>query len=202
MVVILLQSLTKNESRVIDFLLRNFREKNSINAIARRLDLSSRGAYKILKKLEKSKAIAPEKIGNAIYYKINLNEEIGVKLSEFILMQNELNAYLQIQAEDLMLLKNVSLSCVLFGSVLTKGKEAKDIDVLIVLEKKDVKKVSLVIDKIKSLKPKRIHEVLQTKDDLVKNIKKNDEVISDIIRTGKVLWGAEIILEAIKNGTG
>ena len=196
-----MQSFTKNESRVIDLLIRNFREKNSINEIGRRLSLSARGAYKILKKLEHIKAIMPEKIGNAIYYKINFNEEIGVKISEFALLQNGLNDYLQIQAEDLNPLKGISLSCILFGSVLTKGKEAKDIDVLIVLEKKDANKASSAIAKIKSVKPKRIHEILQTKEDLAKNIKKNDEVILEIIRTGKVLWGSEIIVGAIKDGS-
>lgn len=182
-------------------MIRNFREKNSINAIARRLNLSSRGAYKILKKLENIKAITPEKIGNAIYYKINFSEEIGVKLSEFVLVQNELNSYSQIQAEDLKPLKDIVLGCVLFGSVITKGKEAKDIDVLIILKKKDVSKVNSVLNKVKSLKPKKIHEVLQTKEDLINNIKKNDEVVLDIIKTGKVLFGAEIVVEAIKRGT-
>ena len=194
-----MQNLTRNESRTIDFLIRNFREKNSINEIARRLNLSSRGAYKILKKLEGIRVIMPENIGNAIYYRINFNEEVAAKLSEFVLVQNELNTYSQVQAVDLKQLRDISLSCILFGSILTKGKEANDVDILLIIEKKDLKKVISVLDKIKNLKPKKIHEMLQTKEDLINNIRKNDEVILDIIRTGKVLWGAEMIVGAIKN---
>ncbi|MBU0627645.1 MAG: winged helix-turn-helix domain-containing protein [Nanoarchaeota archaeon] len=196
-----MQSLTQNEARVMDFLIRNFQERNSVNEIGKRLELSPMGAYKILKKLEKINAVVPEKIGNALYYKPNLNEEIGAKLSELVLIQNNLSPYAQIQAEDLNPLKDSTLCCVLFGSVLTKGKEANDIDILVILEKKDFSRVSKELSKIKSLKPKKIHELMQTKEDLLKNIQKGDKVILDIIKTGKILWGAEIIVEAIKNGS-
>jgi len=185
----------------MDFLVRNFKERNSINEIGRRLDISPRGIYKILKKLENINAIKPEKIGNAIYYKVNLGDEIGIKLAEYILVQNELNAYAKVQAEDLEKLKDVASSCVLFGSVLKKGREARDTDVMIILEKKDFKKVHQKLEEIRLMSPKKIHDVMQTKEDLAKNIRKNDEVVLDIIKTGEVLWGSEIIVEAIKNGT-
>lgn len=194
-------SLTENEARVIDFLIRNFKERNSINGVGRKLKISPRGIYKLLKKLEKINAIKPEKIGNAIYYKVNLDDEIGIKLAEFVLVQNELNSYAKVQAEDLKPLKDITLSCILFGSVLKKGREAKDIDILLVLEKKNFKKVYNNLKEIKELKPKKIHDVMQSKEDLVKNVRKNDEVILDIIKNGKILWGAEIIVEGIKNGT-
>ena len=184
----------------MDFLVRNFKERNSINGIGRRLNISPRGIYKILKKLENINAAKPEKIGNAIYYKVNLDEEIGIKLAEYILVQNDLNAYAKVQAEDLEKLKDAASSCVLFGSVLKKGREARDIDVMIILEKKDFKKVHQKLEEIREMKPKKIHDIMQTKEDLAKNIRKNDEVVLDIIKTGKVLWGSEIIVEAIKNG--
>lgn len=199
--MILLQSLTINESRTMDFLIRNFNEKNSINEIARRLNLSPRGAYKILKKLEKIEAITPEKIGNAIYYKTNFNDEIGIKLSEFVLVQNELNPYLQVQEADLKRLRKIASACVLFGSVIEKGREANDIDVMFVIKKDGLKKLASAIKDIQVIKIKKIHRLVQTKEDLAENIKKKDKVIMSIIKTGKVLWGAEIIVEAIKNGT-
>ncbi len=194
-------SLTENESRVMDFLVRNLNEKNSINEIGRRLELSPRGIYKVLKKLESFKAIIPEKIGNAVYYRPNLDEELSRKMAEFILMQNDLNSYAKIQAEDLKPLKDETLSCILFGSVITKGSKAGDIDILLVLEKKNFDRVHKRLSEIKEMKPKKIHDIMQAKEDLSKNIKKNDEVILEIIKNGKILWGSDIILEAIKNGT-
>ena len=41
---------------------------------------------------------------------------------------------------------------------------------------------------------------MMSMEDQKKNIKKNDEVVLDIIRNGKILWGSEIIIEAVKNG--
>ena len=176
-------------------------EKNSINEIGRRLKLSPRGIYKILKKLEKINTIKSEKIGNSIFYKINFEKEVGIKLAEFVLMQNEVNSYIKVQIEDLKGLKDIALSCVLFGSVLKVWKEAKDIDILFVLNKKNFDIFHRRIEEIKDFKPKKVHEILSTKYDLIKNIRNNDEVILDIIKTGNVLWGAEIIVEAIKYGT-
>lgn len=194
-------NLTENEARAMDFLVRNLKERNSINQIAKKLRLSPNGAYKILKKLEKANAIMPEKIGNAIYYKVNYDDEIGKKLAEFVLVQNELDSYAKVQAEDLKQLKDYALSCILFGSVLKKGKEAKDIDVLLVLESGKFKKLNKKLEEIKELKPKKMHDIMMTREDLLKNIRKSDEVTLGIIKTGKVLWGFETVAEALKNAS-
>jgi predicted nucleotidyltransferase len=192
------QGLTINESRVVDFLLRHFDERNSINQVARRLTISPRGAYKILKKLESLNVTRPEKIGNAVYYSLNLSEAYGRKLAEFVLVQHALNSYAQLQAEDLVPLRPFVQSIILFGSILTRGKEARDIDVLLILDKKNYNKALDELHKIRSIKTKKIHEIVQTLDDLKANIRKKDEVIMNIIKTGQVLWGPETLIEAIK----
>ena len=196
-----MQSLTVNEAKVMDFLVRNFKERNSINQIAKRLKLSPMGAYKILKKLEKANAIKAEKIGNAVYYRANLDEEIGRKLAEFVLVQSEFNnTFAKVYADDLRKLKDVALSCILYGSILKAGKEAKDVDALIIIEKKDYKKVSNKLADIQLIATKRIHDIRMTKNDLAKNLKKGNEAMIDMLKYGQVLWGADIIVEAIKNG--
>lgn len=194
-------SLTVNESRIIDFLIRNFRERNSINALARKLKISHTGVHKILRKLERVGAVKPEKIGNSIYYKVNLAEEVGVKIPEFVLAQNELNSYAKVIEDDFRVLEPLTQSCILFGSVLNKGREARDIDVLLIFEKKNFKKVHQKLEEIRERKPKKIHDVMMTKEDLARNIRQNGEVILDIIKNGRVLWGSEIIVEGIKHGT-
>ncbi|HLD05990.1 MAG TPA: helix-turn-helix domain-containing protein [Candidatus Nanoarchaeia archaeon] len=194
-------TLTENEARVMDFLVRNIKERNSINQVAKKLRLSPNGAYKILKKLEKANAIMPEKIGNAVYYKVNYNDEIGKKLAEVVLVQNDLNNYAKVQADDLRQLKGYALSGILFGSVLKKGKEANDIDVLLVLESGKFREINKRLEEIKERKPKKMHDIMMTKEDLAKNIRKGDEVTLSIIKTGKVLWGFETIVEACKNAS-
>lgn len=186
----------------MDFLVRNFKEKNSINAIAKRLKLSPMGAYKILKKLEKADTIKAEKIGNAIFYKANFDKEIGRKYAEFVLVQKEFsNSYAKVYAEDIRKLEDIALSCVLYGSILKIGKEAKDVDALIIVEKKEYKEVSSKLAEIKEISAKRIHDIIMTKNDLANNIKKGNEAMIDMLKYGQVLWGPEIIVEAIKHGS-
>jgi hypothetical protein len=57
-----------------------------------------------------------------------------------------------------------------------------------------------MIDKLNMIKSKKIHPVYQTKNDLIVNIKKQDKIIVDLIKNGIILWGKEVLLEAIKNG--
>src|SRR3989338_8817460 len=193
-------ALTKNEARMVDFLLRNFTERYSINQLAKELKLSPQGAYKMAKKLEKARILKPEPIGNAIYYHPKLDEEIGRKAAELVLAYKDLNPYARVQAKDFEQLKTDTVCAVLFGSVLTKAENAGDIDVLLVLTEGQLNKMHKTLMEIQSIKSKKVSEMLQTREDLVRNIRKHDAPLLDAIRTGQVLWGSEIIVEAIRNG--
>ena len=186
---------------MVDFLLRNFTGRYSINQLAKELKLSPQGAYKMAKKLEKSRILKPEPIGNAIYYRPNLDDELGRKTAELVLAYKDINSYARVQAKDFEQLKTHTVCAVLFGSVLTKAENAGDIDVLLVLTEGQLNKMHKTLMEIQSIKSKKVSEMLQTREDLVRNIKKRDAPLLDAIRTGQVLWGSEIIVEAIRNGT-
>jgi len=194
-------AVTKNEVRVVKFLVRNFTERYSINGLAKKLGLSPKGVHKMVKKLEKLRILKPEAIGNAIYYHPDLDEDTGRKMAELVLTDKNFNSYAKVQAKDLEQLKPYTLCAVLFGSVLTKAEKAGDIDVLLVLEEKQFKQAHKVLLEIQSMKPKKISEMLQSREDLVRNMKKRDAPLLSAIRTGQVLWGSEVIVEAIRNGT-
>ncbi|MBI2138759.1 hypothetical protein HYU13_04170 [Candidatus Woesearchaeota archaeon] len=194
-------SLTTNEARVVNFLTRHTQERNSINALGKRLHLSPMGIHKILKKLERQRVVMPENIGNSAFYHINFSEEIAEKYAELALLEKSLNPYAAAQANDLKPLQPKVSACMLFGSILTRGKEAGDIDILVVINKEQYKEVKMLLNKVQEIKPKRLHEMVQTKEDLIGNIKKNDPPILAIIQQGAVLWGAQTIVEAIKHGS-
>jgi len=193
-------NLTKNKGKVLDFLIRNFTEKNSIRTIAREVSLSAMGAQKILKEFEKEDITTKEKIGTGIFYSINLKNERAFKLAELILMQKNLNPYARIYSKDLESLKNYSKVCILFGSILTKGEKAKDIDVFVLINKDNFKNIEKQKKELSGKSTKPFHFVYQTKKDFEKNIKIRDPTILDIIKKGVVLWGEEVILKIIKNG--
>lgn len=195
-------SITKNEARVINLILRDFTRDYNINQIAKELKLSPRGAYKILKKLEKNEIVLPRKIGNNIIYKINFKNSTTASLCQFVLTEKETTPYTKVWINDLQQLRQFTDIAVLFGSVLTKERQANDIDILLVFEKNNLAKVQEQIEKINTIKPKKIHAIMQTKKDLINNLKNKDTALLEEIKTGMILWGENMLFEAIKKMTG
>ncbi|MBU2496602.1 MAG: hypothetical protein KJ767_00905 [Nanoarchaeota archaeon] len=193
-------SLTQNEARTMEFLIRNFFQTFNINQLSRQLRISPAGIFKILKKLEKQNFLTEQKLGNNIFYKINYESYEALDACKFALTEKKTTPYLNVWIKDLEELKQKTELAILFGSVLDKGRQARDIDILLVFSKKDLKEVENLIDKLDKIKPKKIHAVYQTKEDLIKNIKKQDKTILEEIRTGIILWGREVLVEAIKDG--
>ena len=62
--------ITKNERKILRFLLTHFDSDYSINEIAKKCDLAPNGAYTILKKFEKKGVLIVKKIANLNSYKI------------------------------------------------------------------------------------------------------------------------------------
>jgi len=193
-----MQGLSVNETRMVNYLVRHVNERNSINALAKAIAMSPNGTYKVLKKLEAAGIIIPEKFANAVMYRMNYANEQARKLAEYVLLERTLNAYAKLREEDLQQTKGPVLAAVLFGSVLHKGKEARDVDVLIVLEKSNFDEAAALLDKAQFRMPKKLHRVYQTPEDLVENLRKKDEVVEDILKTGAVLFGAEALVDVLK----
>ncbi len=192
-------SITKNEARVINFLFRNFSKDYNINQVAKEVKLSPRGAYKILKKLELQKILSSQRIGNNIIYKVNFEGDVTSDVCQFVLAEKETTPYLRTWINDIQLLKEITEMAILFGSILTKEKQAGDVDVLLVFPKENISKVQEQIKKINQIKSKKLHAIVQTKEDLLNNTKKRDSALLEEIRTGIVLWGRNIVVEAIKH---
>lgn len=191
-------SLTKNEARTLEFLVRNFFVDYNINQLAKELDISPGGMFKILKKLGTQKFVTEKRMGNSIFYKINYASAEARDAAVFALTEKRASPYASVWIKDLGILKNKTDAALLFGSVLKKGRDARDIDLLLVFPKGNLKDVEKTIDKINKIKPKKIHAVYQTKSDLFKNLKKRDKAILEEIRTGIILWGREVFVDAIR----
>ncbi|MDY6789366.1 MAG: nucleotidyltransferase domain-containing protein [Candidatus Nanohaloarchaea archaeon] len=193
-------SLTENEARAIDLLLRNFKHSYNINQVARELDLSPRGANKILKRLENRNILVSEYIGNSKIYSINFANDATADVCQFVLTGNDTTPYIRTWINDLQPLKEHTEMAVLFGSVLAKERRASDIDILIVVKEEKFKRVKNEIEDIEKVKPKEIHPIFQTPEDIIRNIGEEDPVVLRAIRTGMVLWGRDVFVRVIKDG--
>ena len=77
------------------------------------------------------------------------------------------------------------------------GEAAKDIDILFVLEEVHYPQFQKDLNALQSLKSKHIHAILQTQKDLSANLKRHDAVLLDILATGIILWGQDVIVNAV-----
>ena len=192
-------SLTENEAKAIDFLIRNFSQEYNINQLSRELKLSPGGIFKILKKLEKQNYLVSDKQGNNIFYKINYKSEETIDTCKFVLSKGKTTPFIRVQIDDLGKLKQLTKIAIIFGSILTKDKEANDVDIVLIFKEKEFSKIEKALEEINSIKHKKIHAIYQTEKDFADNIRKKDKVILSAIKTGIVLWGRDLFLEAIKN---
>ena len=87
----------------------------------------------------------------------------------------------------------------MYGSILTKGEQSRDVDIMVIIGRKALERVEKECDKISKKGTKEIHILVQTENDLKENIKKKNKAILDIIKRGVVLWGEDYIVKSIKN---
>ncbi|MBI5332225.1 MAG: winged helix-turn-helix transcriptional regulator [Candidatus Aenigmarchaeota archaeon] len=175
--------ITDNEKKILRFLLANFNKDYSINELAKSCGLSPNGAYEILKKFEKTGVVLPKNIANLKSYKIDFKNIEANKLRH----------------NDLKPLERITKLCVIFGSYITKKENPNDIDILFVLQKKDYKKYTQLLDRVRMTMPYKLHDIVQTKEDLDKNIRKGDKIVIETISRGIVLWGHDFFIKVIKN---
>lgn len=189
--------LTLNEKKVLKEILLSFGEGNSINTIAKKCKLSPNGAYKILVKFEEE-GILKATISNIKSYRLDFDNPKTDSMIELSLI-HETNALLNNRVNDLKGLKETTEAGLAFGSYLKNPSKANDLDILLLLKKENFKRVQNSLEQARLVSPIKLHEILQTEEDIKKNIYIRDAVIFDIIKTGIILWGHKKIINVIKN---
>ncbi|MBS3140521.1 hypothetical protein J4405_00075 [Candidatus Woesearchaeota archaeon] len=189
--------ITKNEKKVLRMLFAELGKDNSINQIAKACNLAPNGAFKILRKFEKEGILEAKNIANIKSYKLNFNNEKTRNILELSLIP-EINGRIKFRLDDLKPLKELTISCIIFGSYIDPKKEPNDLDILFILDKNKFTSFKTKSSQIYQIIPLKIHEVLQTKEDFEKNIAINN-IITEIIKTGIILWGYKEIIELVKN---
>jgi len=188
--------IPKNTKKIILHLLKNL-ELVNINQISKKLSISVGSAFKILKDLEKNNIVLSSSLGNAKFYQINLNNKETIRWCEILLSEERRNlkGYPKIYAEEIQKFEYSEL-IILFGSVLT-NKEFNDVDVLFITNKpKEVTKFCLNLSKIRT---KPVVPLILKKEDFIKEIKNNKEVVLNILKTGIILRGESVFIDALKN---
>lgn len=191
--------LTKNEIKILRFLMTSFNHY-SINEIARECKLTPKGAYNILKKFERADVLKFNNIGKIKAYKINFSNPLTANYLRVALTDERINeAKIKVRVNDFKEIKKVCSAAIIFGSYITDKKVPNDIDILFIFDKPNFNNYKKELEKIKEIIPYKIHDIIQTQEDIVSSLRKQDKVIINVVRTGLVLWGHDIVVESIKN---
>lgn len=192
-------SLTQKERESLLILFKDFSSFYNANSISKVLKISHVGAQKILKRLKKENLLADKKIGKSIIYRLNLEDSYARQLISFLLA-DEANNFKRWKEEFQELFKGNRI-VMMFGSSIKNYSQSKDIDVMVVIENKEVKEVNGILRKKEEILPKRIHSIKLTHQDLLENLKKRDKVVTDIVKNAIVLYGQDRYVEILKNVT-
>ncbi|MBS3139001.1 hypothetical protein J4207_04825 [Candidatus Woesearchaeota archaeon] len=197
-----MKDITKAEMNIVLTLVKSPEVDYNANNIAKKVGITAMGALKILKRLEKEDIVISKKMGNASFYQINFTNDYAVQYVKLLIKREvaQAEAYVRVWISDIKKLKSAD-AAILFGSVLTKGNKANDIDVVLITDQQRFEKLKKEIDELAILSQKRIHPVFQAMVDVERNIKKKDPVILNAIK-GIVAFGEDIVLKTLNDTRG
>lgn len=190
-------TLTKKERETLLILLKDFTDFYNANSISKVLNISHVGAQKIFKRLRHENLVISKTIGKSITYKLNFNEAYVSQLIAFLLA-DEANNFKRWKEEFKELFKKDRV-VMLFGSAIKDYAHAHDIDVMIILENKDITKVNTVLQKKEEILPKKLHAIKLSHQDLSDNLKRKDKALVDIVKNAIILYGQEKYVEILKH---
>ncbi len=194
-----MKSLTKKEKETLLILLKDFTSFYNANSISKVLKISHVWAQKIFKRLLRGGLVTSKTIGKSIVYKPNFNDVYVCQLLAFLLA-DEANDFKRWKEEFKEFFKGERI-VILFGSIVKDYLNARDIDLMIVIEKKELNEINAVLKHKEELLPKKIHAIKMIIADLSANLKKSDKVLLNIVKNGVVLYGQENYIEVLKNVT-
>ena len=189
-------SLAKTERAVLLLLFKDFTIDYNANTICKKLGVSRRGALTIVKKLKNRGLLISRRYGKSVFYKVNLAETYTCKVIEVLLMDESKENGSRWLFEFKGLFPLVSIA-IIFGSAIRNYDKANDIDLVVVFTKTKFKIVTEWIADKNRILLKPIHRIIQTPQDLIKNLKMPDPVIVNALRFGYILHGYEELIAAV-----
>ncbi len=188
-------ALTTKEKETILILFKEYTSFYNANSISKVLTISHVGAQKIFKRLLQEELVTSKAIGKSIIYKLNFNNDYVPHLVSFLLA-DEANSFKRWKEEFKDLFRKGRV-VMLFGSTIKDYTHARDIDLMVVIENKDVTEVNEILKKKEEILPKKIHAIKLSYHDLLENINKKDKAFVDIIKNSIILYGHDKYVEAL-----
>ena len=191
---------TEKENEALLLIFKDFSRDYNANSISKKLNITPRGSLKILNNLYSEKTLIRKKLGKAIFYKIDFEDNYAKKLVETLLIKESKEKTARWLHEFGGLAETAQI-VLIYGSTVRNYNQAKDIDLLVIIEKERYKEVKKFIDEKNNISYKPIHPLIMTLSDLEKNLKNKNPAIINAIRESYVLHGHDKMIEVVKNVT-
>lgn len=190
-----------NEEKAILKILKDYNKEYNANNLSKSLGLTSMGSLKLLRRLEKQNVVKIRKVSNINFYNLNFEDQYVKDYVSLILRKEADNssAFVKRWVNEIRKIR-LAETAVIFGSVLSKGKNAKDVDVLFVVKNNKFGGLKKELSKLNDISEKKIHAVYQTKGDLFKNIEGKDKVVLEILK-GVVVLGEKNFVDLLGRGS-
>ena len=196
-----MEIVNNNLENALFFLLKNPFEIHTATSMANNLEITRPGMWKILNKLSNEGLINLEGVSktktSTIIIKLNHSNQITEKMLSLILTKEALKQ--QRWMANFKDLENNVHFLILFGSILNKPKEAEDIGILVITDKKSFKAIEEITLKIQKTLLKKIHFIDLTKEEFYQELKKQNKAYIDAIKKGVVLYGQDSFVQFMKD---
>ena len=193
--------VTENGKKVLKLMFTDFLTSYNSYNIKDKIGLSNAGSLKLLRSLHEKNLLTSNKMGNAIFYKPNLENNYLLKCMELIFLDHsDLSSFVKGWIYDLDSLAPYTKAVLLFGSILKKGKEAKDVDVCIILKKsEDYGQLQVMVNQMNKSNRLKIHPLFLTEKVFEQKLKEKDKPLVEIVKSCVVVHGQELFVEVLKN---
>ena len=195
-----MKGLSDKEIEILLLSTKDISNNYNSNNITKKIKITSAGAFKAMKNLEKKKLIVGKKMGKAIFYKVNLEDYYTFRIIETLLI-NEAREKASRWLEEFKELNEHAEIVMIYGSIIRDKKSAGDIDLLVISKKGDNKAIDKKIKERRMISTRPIHVIKRIQEELDESLKKRNEIILNIISSCYVLHGYDKLLESIKNVT-
>lgn len=193
--------ISENAKIALKIIFTDFLTDYNSNNIRKKIKISNAGSLKLLRSLKEKNVLESKKIGNAIFYKPNLENDYVLKLLELIFLDHkDLSSFVKGWVHDLRSFSQATKAIFLFGSILRKGKNARDVDVCFILKSpRDYSKLQSKVNEMDKKSRLKTHPLYLTEKDFEEKLRERDKPLVDMAKNCVVVHGEELFVGVLKN---
>ena len=192
---------TDNKEKILELIFKEPSILHTATSISGSLNITRQGVWKALNRLEKDNFVNLEPLNKArtstTIIKLNWSNPLTEKILSLILVKESLKQQKwRVIFEDL---EDKTDFLILFGSILNKPKEANDIDIITVSDKKKFKRIEDIIMKIQKTELKKIHIIDMVAAEFREELTNHNKAYIDAVKKGVILYGQDNFIKFMKS---